>query len=126
MTVSALGILHEAERKGREALEACNPDPMVVTEEFPTKGKEYFVADGVCGFAWIRVAGNSWFIRELKKIKVAGIEEGAFRKDNYAGGYAYWVREGGQSMQRKEAFAKAFSEVLDQHGIENTWSSRMD
>ena len=129
MTVSALSIFNEAKRAGMVALNACVPNPMIVTGQFPSGQKStYFVSEGACGFAWVKIPGNSWFIRELKKLKIAGGHNDwdAEISKSYGGGYQYWVHEGGQSISRKEAFAKAFSQVLTDHGIKNTWGSRLD
>lgn len=43
-----------------------------------------------------------------------------------SGGLQYWVSQGGQSMQRKEAFARAFASVLKANGIDAFADSRMD
>ena len=79
----------------------------------------YFVEGGVCGYAWVTVRpANSSFALWLKKNKGAST--------GYYGGMQLWVREFGQSMQRKEAFAKAFAEVLREAGINAFSESRMD
>lgn len=77
------------------------------------------VLDGVCGFAWVNVPGNSGFGRWAKKT-------GLMRKA-YAGGVQLWVSDYGQSMTRKEAFAYAYADSLRASGVENVYAgSRMD
>jgi hypothetical protein len=44
----------------------------------------------------------------------------------YYGGYEIWVREFGQSVDRKYAFAQAFAQVLGKYGIEASAGSRLD
>jgi hypothetical protein len=83
--------------------------------------KIYVVPDGPCGFAWVNVRpGNCRFANWLKKNKLG-------RHDSYEGGVKIWVREFGQSMTRKEAFANAFADVVRAAGIERCYAgSRMD
>lgn len=118
-------LVDKARLAGLAAVDAMNPTPMVVTERTnplddasPVK-KAWYVADGVCGFAWITVRpGNSPFANWLKK-------NGLARKA-YGGGVDIWVSEFNQSMQRKEAYAGAFARVLSEAGITAYMGSRMD
>jgi len=69
----------KAQTAGMRALEACQPRPMVVSGG----GRDYYVPDGVCGFAYVRVKpGNSPFARFLKAKNLA-------RPDSYYGGGCY-------------------------------------
>lgn len=88
----------------------------------------WIVEGGVCGFAWINIScggkgiarSNSLeFCRWLKENDLA-------RKSDYEGGYIIWVSEFGQSMTRKEAYARAFAEVLGRMSIQASCRSRMD
>jgi hypothetical protein len=82
-------------------------------------GKEYFVADGVCGFAWVNVQkGQQKFVNFLKK-------QGLGHKAYY-GGWDVPCHEFGQSMQRKEAYCAAYAQVLRDGGIKAYAQSRMD
>lgn len=130
-------ILLDAVDAGVKALSRCKPQPMIVSQhenmvdDSSPMEKEWFVEDGVCGFAWITVRCKSGkarqFINALKRAGLAG--DGCdipFGKDNYSGGYKYWVSQGGQSMEKKIAFASAFAEVLERNGIECHTGSRMD
>jgi len=90
--------------------------PMVVSGG----GKKYFVADGVCGFAWVNVKpGTSKFARWLKAT-------GKARTDSYYGGVTIWVSDFGQSMQKKEIFARALAKRFQAAGIKAYAASRMD
>lgn len=137
MKKSAEKILKEAEKAGWEAYEKCVPQPMTVVEHknpfndrSPVK-QSWHVPDGVCGFAWINVKGNSQFIRDLKKAGLASADINCFdsnvvfKKDSYYKGYTYWVR-GSQSYERKMAFAHAFSDVLSKYGINSLAMGRLD
>jgi hypothetical protein len=99
---------------GRAAAEAAVPVPMIVS------GYEHQpVMDGVCGFAWVKVPGNTGFGRWAKG-------EGIFDK-SYSGGLMMWISDYGQSMTRKEAYAMAYADSLRASGIENVYAgSRMD
>lgn len=107
-------IYNEAHEAGMKAGNGFNCQPMTVTGH----GNTYFVPDGVCGFAEIRFPGNTAWGRWAKKAGVA--------QKSYNGGNYIWVSEFGQSMQRKEAYARAFVEVLKKHNIEAYSTSRMD
>jgi hypothetical protein len=108
-------IYDKADEAGHKAVEDCKPIPMqVVQRENPlddssTIVKAYEpVEGGVCGFAWVNIApGNHPFCNWLKKNELA-------RKDSYYGGVSIWIHEFEQSMQRKEAYAKAFARVINQ------------
>lgn len=133
---SAVTILAKAEEAGWDAYKNAVPSPMAVVEhESPFDDnspvrQSWHVSEGACGFAWINVPGNSWFIRELKKHGYASKNINNFDtrvlfKPAYRGGYQYWVG-GGQSYERKIAFARAFSDVLTKYGIKNYTGGRLD
>jgi len=121
-------IYAEARAAGLAAGKAAVPPVMVVQErasalddESPVK-KEWTVPEGPCGFAWVNVRpGNSKFANWLKK-------NGLARSDSYAGGVTIWVSEFGQSMVRKEAYARALAESLrGSLGMDRIYAdSRMD
>lgn len=116
------GLAIAAEAAGLAAGEAAVPVPMVVQEQQlfgNAVGKAYFVEGGACGFAWINIRpGTSAFAKWM-------VKQGFARKA-YEGGVQVWVSEFGQSMQRKEAYARAYAEVLQAHGITAYAGSRMD
>lgn len=141
-----VALYERALEAGAAALVEATPTPMVVGEaaslfsdEFKPGAKTYFVEGGVCGFAWVNLkskGGGMKFINSLVKVGLAkkgedrysdGFNNTArFRKDSYYGGYTFWVSEGGQSMERKEAFARAFAGVLTETGLTAYARSRMD
>jgi len=99
--------------------------PMVVGESTTTFGNDidydkptYFVEGGVCGFAWVTFAGNTAFGKWAKAQGLAN--------NGYPTGLSFWVRDFGQSMQRKEEFARSFASVLYAYGIPAYGNSRMD
>lgn len=115
----------EADAAGKAAADACTPRPMIVGEAKSLFGSEidyskptYYVADGVCGFAWVSFKGNTAFGRWAKQAGLAS--------KGYPTGLQLWVRGYGQSMQRKEAYAQAFAETLRTAGITAYAQSRMD
>ena len=117
-------ITNEAHEAGMAALNAAKPVPMIVgqakslfgNEMVP--GTEEYVDGGVCGFAWIKFKGNTAFGRWAKKSGLA--------RDDYPTGLYISAKEGGQSMQRKEAYAAAYAKHLKDHGVDAYMSSRMD
>lgn len=118
-------LVAKAHAAGMVALDAAKPTPMVVgqakslfSNEIDYSKKTYYEPDGVCGFAWIHFAGNTPFGRWAKKSGVA--------REDYPKGLCVWVREGDQSMQRKEAYAQAYAKVLTEAGIDCYAASRMD
>ena len=120
-------IYSQAHSEGMRAGQGCTPTPMVVGQPTTPLGNDidydketYYVSDGVCGFAWVNIKPNRGaFVKYLKENDIG-------RKDNYYGGYTVWVREFGQSMARKENYARAFTKVLSDNGITAYNMSRMD
>jgi hypothetical protein len=114
----------QAHEAGMAAGEAAKPVAMIVgtavglTNEIDRTQPVYHVADGVCGFAWVKFAGNTPFGRWAKK---AGIAKAA-----YPTGLMIWVHQFNQSMQRKEAYAAAYARVLREAGVQAYADSRMD
>lgn len=119
-------ILQEAIQAGREAAKAAQVVPMVVGEAIGlsnqinyNKPVEY-VADGVCGFAWVTVKpANSRFAKFM-------VKRGIAKKSGYEPGVYVWISDYNQSMQRKSAHARAMAKVLTDYGINAYSQSRMD
>ncbi len=111
-------IWEEAEAHALASARACVPEPMVVTSRTATEQKIYYVPQGVCGFASIRFAGNTAFGRWAKRVGHA--------TPAYGGGLAVHVREGGQSYEIKDAYARSFAAVLKIHGIKARVESYLD
>jgi len=119
-------LFYKADAAGMAAGEAATPTPMVVGSPSSLFGNDvalskptYFVADGVCGFALVKIKGNSAFGRWAKKA-------GKARPDYPSGLAISAAGRFNQSMQRKEAWANAFANVLSEHGIDAYAQSRMD
>jgi hypothetical protein len=119
-------LFNRAHSAGMLAGMSIKPRAMVVGSPSTPFGNEidrtqpvYVVEDGVCGFAWVVVKpGTSPFARWLKKT-----ERGS---KHYYGGISIWVSHFNQSMQKKEAYARRFAEVLNEHGVCAHSGSRMD
>lgn len=109
-------LFQRAYQAGMDAIHTCNPNPMIVRD--PKTGREWLISDGACGFAWVKIAGNTAFARSMKSM-------GFFRKA-WDRGLDFWVSEGNQSIARKEAFACAFAQVLNDNGIKASVGSRLD
>lgn len=142
---TAKEIINDAIKAGRKAGQEHNPTPMVVemhTDQLDDSSpveQSWNVPDGVCGFAWVIIrcksSMNRSFINALKKAGLVWTDPYTYgpeakgtilKRDSYYGGYCYWVSDFNQSMERKEKFAHAFSEVLEKYGIESTPISRLD
>ena len=131
MTVFANEIPHtvysEAHALGIKAGNGCSPTPMVVGTPTTPLGNDidyskdtHYVSDGVCGFAWINIKpARGKFVKYLKDNDIG-------RKDSYYGGYTIWVSGFGQSLARKESYARAFANHLNKNGITAYSMSRID
>ena len=81
--------------------------------------KKTYILEGLCGFAWVNISpARGAFVNWLKSQEIGS--------KGYYGGYEIWVREFGQSVDRKSAFAGAFAQVLGKYGIEASAGSRLD
>ena len=121
-------ILAEAHEAGMAAGSAKVATPMTLVESdlFDNPiGKTYYVPEGPCGFAWVvtHEHGNGKFVKYLKSIS-DGLTVGS--KYYYGGYYVKWVREFGQSIEKKEVYADAYAAVLKDHGIKAYSGSGLD
>lgn len=119
-------LFAEAHKAGLEAAERTTPQPMVVQQHSNPLNdnspvvKQYFVPQGLCGFAWIKVRpGTSSFAKWLKRTNRGYL-------DSYEGGVNVWVSVGGQSYEIKMAYAQAFASVLQAVGIQAIPQGRLD
>lgn len=120
------GVHAEATHAGEAAYHAAAPTPMVVGDAKSITSNEidytkptYYVADGVCGFAWVDVyPARGAFITWCKR-------NGVGRK-GYPSGWNIWVRTNCQSYERKTAYARAYAGVLNAHGIRAYAGGRLD
>ena len=117
-------IYKEAHQAGLEAGKAVKTKPYLVgtavglSDEIDYSKKTY-VLDDLCGFAYVEISpARGAFVTYLKNHNIG--------YKGYYGGYQVSVREFGQSITRKEAYARAFAEVLKQYGINAGYSSRLD
>ena len=126
-------IVKEADAAGKAAVEKLEVVPMIVGQEtsmFSNKidysKPTYYVADGVCGFAWVDIypanKGNTRAGKEERKL----LESFGFHKNDYAKTYQLWVSAYNQSMQKKEAYARAYADVLRANGLKAYSGSRLD
>ena len=117
-------IYREAVAAGKAAGNAATPTPMVVRQhaspldDASPVTRAWHVPEGVCGFAWVTVGGNTQMGRYMRTVKGHG--------PGYPKGVAYRVGDHGQSLTRKEAHAYAFARVLNDAGITAYVESRMD
>lgn len=126
---SAIEIFDEAEQCGRASADHTIPTPMVVNEHKNMADdsspviQSWYVTEGVCGFAWVDFKCKDTitrkFINQMKKLG----DKNPLRNNE---GWTYWVSYGGQSLQRKEDFALAFSRKLHEYGINCRAQSRID
>jgi hypothetical protein len=119
-------VLERAHLMGMDAGRSVGVNPMVVgtpTElmgnEIDYSKKTYVVEGGVCGFAGVVIKpARGKFVSYLKSIGMGN--------KHYYGGWYVSVREFGQSLTRKEAYAEAFADVLKEVGMKVYVDSRMD
>lgn len=118
-------LAEKAHAAGVAAVAKLQVRPMVVQshanplDDGSAVVKEYFVADGVCGFAWVKFKGVGPWANYAKKYLGA--------RKAYGGGLSINISAYNQSMQKKEAYASAFAAVLREAGIADAYAdSRMD
>jgi len=124
-------IWNEADTAGRKAgLEVETTPFRVVQHSNPLDDnspvvRAFGIIPGPCGFAWVIIKpAYSRFAKWL-------IASGKASVDSYYGGVHIWVSEFGQLMERKEAYARAFSEIIEKYKdelkLKSIWyGSRMD
>lgn len=126
-------ICEKADKAGKEAVEKATIVPMVVGSELGfmsgkidySKPVEY-VADGVCGFAWVTIYPQHKGNTRLGKDERYVLERCGFRKDYDKPSYSRSISDYNQSMQKKEIHARAYAEVLRQNGLKAQGVSRID
>lgn len=122
-----MDVYRRALKAGIDAGKAALPMPMIVgqptslfSNQLDYSRPTHYVSEGVCGFAWVVIyPGNHPFANWLKKH--------GFGSSAYGGGVQIWVSHHNQSLERKEAHARAMVEVFRSSGLEKVYSgSRMD
>ena len=119
-------LLERAHLMGMDAGRDSTPTPMIVGSPSTPFGsdidyskKTYFVEGGACGFAGVVIKpARGKFVSYLKSIGIG--------YKHYYGGYYVPVREFGQSLARKEAYAEAYAKILSEEGMRCYVDSRMD
>ena len=119
-------LLERAHLMGMDAGRDASVTPMIVGSPSTPFGsdidyskKTYFVEGGACGFAGVVIKpARGKFVSYLKSIGIGN--------KHYYGGYYVSVREFGQSLARKEAYAEAYAKVLSEEGMRCYVDSRMD
>lgn len=109
-----LSVLSRASAEGNEAFRKAAPEPMTVTDGV----RSWHVEDGVCGSAWVRIAGNTAFGRYCKRNGIA--------RPAYGGGLSIYPSIPSQSLDRNTAWATAFADELQRAGIDAQPHSRID
>lgn len=138
-------LLAKAHAAGQAALDAAAPTPMTVYETVGLSdtpkpgGRIYNVPEGPCGFAWVRLRpATTSLARYIRKTRF-DLEPGFGTSDraqmeadggswgkSYYGGYEFFVWGGGQSYERKIAYARAYAEVLREAGYDAYAGGRLD
>jgi hypothetical protein len=95
-------VYDACDEAGRAAADATTPMPMTVVGH----GERYHVPAGVCGFAWIQFPGNTAWGRWATKQGLAS--------NGYPSGKCIRVFKYNQSMELKEAYARAFASKLNE------------
>ena len=119
-------LLERAHLMGMDAGRASTPTPMIVGSPSTPFGSDidyskptHFVESGVCGFAGVVIKpARGKFVSYLKSLGMG--------YKHYYGGYYVPVHEFGQSLERKEAYARAYAKVLSEEGMSCYVDSRMD
>jgi hypothetical protein len=119
-------ILEEAFKAGKEALEKCQPNQvMFYSADLDDKPLSKGEIGEDCGTAWLDyIDGRSDFVKWAKKnMSVLEKLNIRFQKSVYKGyelAGAYSSIYNGQSIEKKEAFFRAYANVLKTHGIKAT------
>lgn len=121
----AIDLHRKAHEAGMAAMAKVTPTPMAWGKPSTPLGTDLAVVQGVsyegpCGFASVRFPANTSFARE-------SIKAGVAKKAQHGPGAYVWVREGGQSYEKKSAYAGAYAAVLREAGVAKVYAeSRMD
>lgn len=118
-------LFARAHAAGDRAAKAAVPAPMVVErhanplDDGSAVLERWHVPEGACGFAWVTLSPGT-----SRAARHARAHHGARR--GYHGGVDVWVGGYGQSVERKEAYALAFGDVLRAAGVRAYAHSRLD
>ena len=124
-------IYAEAYAAGKAAAEAATPRPMYVgtakslfDDSFDTSQPVYYVNEGVCGFAWVKIRpARGPLVTMLKK---RGVGYKAYGGGWQVPAWEFGSPRGSQSYERAMAAAQAATAVLKQYGITAYAEGRLD
>lgn len=113
-------IFDVAGAAGAAAHHAAVPEPMTLVTRIDRAGhgRTYHCSEGMCGFSWVHIKGNTPFGAYCKK---AGIARPA-----YGGGLNISYPFMSQSYDRGQAWASAFADSLKSNGIFAYADGRLD
>ena len=130
----AAALIAKAEQAAKAAFEAATPTPMIVGQPKDLMGslmggdgggldysqRTYFVAGGVCGFAWVNIKGTTSFARHAKALAGA--------RKSYYGGLDIRPQAMGmsQSYEAKMDACQAYAEILREGGVQAFADGRLD
>jgi hypothetical protein len=119
-------VYAEAQRRGREAGEQVEVQPMVVEErvnpldDTSVMKRIWHVPGGVCGFAWVLFPDcRSPFVKWL-------LAQGHAGKRYGKSGATIWIYAHGQSYTRKKAHAEAMCDYFRRVKIKCSVGSELD
>ncbi len=118
-------LFARANAVGHRAATAAAPTPMVVErhanplDDASPVLQRWHVPEGPCGFAWVTLRPGT-----SRAARYARAHHGA--RPGYRGGVQVWVGGYGQSVERKDAYAAAFAEVLRAADVRAYSESRLD
>lgn len=128
-----LQVKEKAHLAGMKAVDDLKVIPMLVGQEtylfsgvLDTSKPTEYVADGVCGFAWVEIYPQHKGNTKLGKEERSLLKQAGFKLDWEGKKFSYWISMFDQSMQKKEAYASAYARVLRENGLKAYSSSRMD
>lgn len=118
-------VLYEKACKiAHEAAIGHKPQAMIVSEhtnpmdDNSSVKNQYYVSEGLCGFASIHFKLNTAFGKWAIKNNIA--------QKSCMGGGMIWISQYNQSLERKEKYASAFCKVMNENGVNCYPQSRMD
>ena len=132
-----IAVLMNAQRSGREAgesklkeLQKAGPRWAVKDEN---KNKIVGTMLDVCGCTGLHLAGRSKIVRAFKvlgnpdRYGDLAINDFSISKNTYRGGYGLIAHlSNRQELSVREKAVQAFCNYCNNHGLECTWSSRID
>ena len=104
----------QADKEGRQAAAEAELQMLTIKDQ---NGRVYDPFP-ICGFAWVKFAGNTAWGRWAKKNINA--------RPGYPNGLQIWISDYDQSYDKKVAYARAYANVLKLNGIDAYGDGRLD